>query len=122
MRRFILSSGFKMVTGSFLVLLIAIMAGGNSASADPATRMQRIEQWLGILDEADVSAPVDFGQGPGVRPTLDTPTRKFAMEQMAERTRFQVAVPAQTSPACSALRWPGRSMRFIWSCCQTEES
>lgn len=115
MRRFILSSGFKMVTGSFLVLLIAIMAGGNSASADPATRMQRIEQWLGILDEADVSAPVDFGQGPGVRPTLDTPTRKFAMEQMAERTQIPGGSAGAniTGVFGAAVAWPLNAIHMV---------
>jgi hypothetical protein len=115
MRRFILSSGLKIATVSFLLLTVVVMAGGNSASADPWTPMQRIERWLGILDETDVSAPVDFGQGPGVGPTLETPTRKFAPAMMVERSQIPSggAAASITGVFGSAVAWPLNPIHMV---------
>jgi hypothetical protein len=119
MRRFILASGFKILTGSFLVLTIAIMARGNSASAEPFTPLQRIERWMGILDETDVGAPVDYGQGPGVKPIAEIPTRKLAMEQMAAPRVTSNRVPRVNAAASiagvfgAAVTWPLNPIHMV---------
>jgi hypothetical protein len=49
---------------SFLVI-VDIVAGRSAESADPLTVVQQIEAWLGIPEETDDAAPVDYGPGPG---------------------------------------------------------
>jgi hypothetical protein len=49
---------------SFLVI-VGIVAGRSAESADPMTVAQGIEGWLGIPDETDDKAPIDYGPGPG---------------------------------------------------------
>jgi Domain of unknown function (DUF1929)/Galactose oxidase, central domain len=49
---------------SFLVI-VGIVAGRSAESADPMTMAQGIEGWLGIPDETDDKAPIDYGPGPG---------------------------------------------------------
>jgi len=49
---------------SFLVI-VGIVAGRSVESADPMTMAQGIEGWLGIPDETDDKAPIDYGPGPG---------------------------------------------------------
>ena len=48
---------------SFLVI-VGIVAGRSAESADPMTMAQGIEGWLGIPDETDDKAPIDYGPGP----------------------------------------------------------
>ncbi len=64
------TNGLYIVAGSLFVIT-AILAGENLALAGPLTSIQRIEESLGILDESDVKAPVDYGPGPGVKPNVE---------------------------------------------------
>ena len=64
------TNGLYIVSGSLLVIT-AILASSNLALADPLTPIQGIEQRLGIPDETDVKAPVDYGPGPGVKPNVE---------------------------------------------------
>ena len=64
------TSGRYIVAGSLLAAT-AILAGNNLTLAGPLTPIQRMEESLGILDESDVKAPVDYGPGPGKKPNVE---------------------------------------------------
>ena len=52
------------IVAASLLVTTATLAGKNLTR--PPTPTQRMEESLGILDESDVKAPVDYGPGPGV--------------------------------------------------------
>jgi hypothetical protein len=55
------------VAGSLLVI-VATTVSRNAAFAGALSSIAQIEKWLGIPDETDAKAPVDYGPGPGVKP------------------------------------------------------
>src|SRR3982074_521836 len=93
----------SIVAISFLVI-VGIVASRSAESADPLTLAQRIEVWLGVPDETDDEAPVDYGPGPGkskhVRPE----------ETAALAVRAQIPVGASTANVTGVfgpvVTWP----------------
>jgi hypothetical protein len=93
----------SLVAISFLVV-VGIVASRSAESADPATMAQRIEGWLGIPDETDDEAPVDYGPGPG-KPRLAEPREPAALA-----TTAQIPVGASTANVTGVfgpvVTWP----------------
>src|ERR1700704_2868766 len=101
------TNGLYIVTGSLLVIT-AILASGNLALADPLTPIQGIEQRLGIPDETDVKAPVDYGPGPGVKPNVEIGgTRSLSVDS---RSTSQIPVGGAGANIAGAfgpaVTWP----------------
>src|SRR5258708_37145310 len=71
------TNGQYIVAGSLLVIT-AILAGKNLGLAGPLAPTQRIEELLGIPDETDVKALVDYRPGPGVKPNVEIGDTNFA--------------------------------------------
>jgi galactose oxidase-like protein len=101
------TNGLYIVTGSLLVIT-AILASSNLALADPLTPIQGIEQRLGIPDETDVKAPVDYGPGPGVKPNVEIGgTRSLSVDS---RSTSQIPVGGAGANIAGAfgpaVTWP----------------
>ena len=93
----------SIVAISFLVI-VDIVAGRSAESADPLTVVQQIEAWLGIPDETDDAAPVDYGPGPG-KPKPAEPGETAALA-----IRAQIPVGASTANVTGVfgpvVTWP----------------
>jgi hypothetical protein len=93
----------SIVAISFLVV-VGIVASRSAESADPLTMAQRIEGWLGIPDETDDEAPVDYGPGPG------KPKQAEPRETVALATTTQIPVGASTANVTGVfgpvVTWP----------------
>jgi hypothetical protein len=72
------TKGPYIVAGSLLVTA-AILAGKNLTLAGPLIPTQRIEKSLGIPEESDVKAPVDYGPGPGAKPNEEIAGTKLSL-------------------------------------------
>ena len=91
----------SIVAISFLVI-VDIVAGRSAESVDPLTVI--IEAWLGIPDETDDAAPVDYAPGPGKpRPAEPGETAALAI-------RAQIPVGASTANVTGVfgpvVTWP----------------
>jgi hypothetical protein len=93
----------SLVAISFLVA-VDIVASRSAESADPLTVVQQIEGWLGIPDETDDEAPVDYGPGPG------KPRQAEPRETAAFGTTAQIPVGPSTANVTGVfgpvVTWP----------------
>ena len=112
MARFHRTSAVSMVAGSVLLITVVIMAVSNPALAGPLTTIQRIEQFLGIQDETDVGALVDYGPGPGVKRPVEIVTRRLDVSQFSTPTHEFSRTPIGRATASTAgvfgiaVNWP----------------
>ena len=99
------------VVGSFLAI-VAVVASRNAARAGSLTPIQRIEAWLGIVNETDVKSPVDYGPGPGVKPRVGIFGKTSAVTQftVSPTTGNQIPVGGATANITGvfgpAVTWP----------------
>ncbi len=101
------TNGQYIVAGSLLVIT-AILAGKNVGLAGPLAPTQRIEELLGIPDETDVKAPVDYGPGPGVKPNVEIGETKFASAGSSTGSQIPLGGAAAniTGVFGPAVTWP----------------
>ena len=92
------------VAGSLLVI-VAIAVIRNAAFAGAATPIAQIEKWMGIPDETDAEAPVDYGPGPGVKPGV----------AIAGKESTAVNSAAAKAPQ-AAVRYPSLALRRTHRC------
>ncbi len=81
MTRFKWTNCLYIVAGALLIFVVT--ASEHTVLAAPRTAIQRIEELLGIPDETDAKAPVDYGPGPGVKSGLKTAGNKSAIAPLA---------------------------------------
>jgi hypothetical protein len=84
------------------------LAGKNLTLAGPPTPTQRIEESLGILDESDVKAPVDYGPGPGVKPNVEIAGTKLSSASSGISSQIPLGGAAAniTGVFGPAVTWP----------------
>ena len=101
------TSGRYIVAGSLLVAT-AILAGNNLTLAGPLTPIQRMEESLGILDESDVKAPVDYGPGPGKKPNVEIAGTNLssASSKLSSQIPLGGAAANITGVFGPAVTWP----------------
>jgi hypothetical protein len=101
------TNGLHIAAASLLVIT-AILAGKKLALAGPQTPIQRIEEWLGIPDETDVKAPVDYGPGPGVEPNVARRGTKSASVASSISSQIPLGSAAAniTGVFGPAVTWP----------------
>ena len=101
------TSGRYIVAGSLLAAT-AILAGNNLTLAGPLTPIQRMEESLGILDESDVKAPVDYGPGPGKKPNVEIAGTNLssASSKLSSQIPLGGAAANVTGVFGPAVTWP----------------
>jgi hypothetical protein len=113
MARFNRTRLLSIVAISFLVI-VDIAASRGAELADPLTVVQKIEVWLGVPDETDDEAPIDYGPGPGkpnhVQPNHVQPNHVQPGETAALAIRAQIPVGASTANVTGVfgpvVTWP----------------
>jgi Domain of unknown function (DUF1929) len=100
-------AGPFIVAGSLLVTT-SILAGTNLTLAGPPTSTQRFEQSLGIADESDKKAPVDYGPGPGVKPNVEIAGTKLPSASLQVDSQIPLGGAASniTGVFGPAVTWP----------------
>ena len=105
-------SGIGVVAGCTLVILVTNVASSSAALAVSLTPLERLELWLGIADETDVTAPVDYGPGRGGQLKTEGVTQTMAAVPMATLRSASKRIPTGTSRAGTtgvfgpAIAWP----------------
>jgi len=99
------TNGRYIVAGSLLVTT-AILAGKNLTLAGQPTPTQRIEESLGIVDESDVKAPVDYCPGPGVKPNVEIAGTKLSSAIPRSQIPLGGAAANITGVFGPAVTWP----------------
>ena len=101
------TNGQYIIVGSLLVTT-ALLAGTNLTLAGSPTPAQRFEESLGIADESDVKAPVDYGPGPGVKPNVEIAGTKLssARSQISSQIPAGGAAANTTGVFGAAVTWP----------------
>jgi hypothetical protein len=96
----------------FFALTAAMVASGNAAWAAPLTTIQRVEPALNILDETDPGSPVDYGEGPGVRETVEFGPGRIGFAHLATSKSAAIKIPSGGAAASTAgvfgaaVTWP----------------
>jgi Domain of unknown function (DUF1929) len=93
------------VAGSLLVAT-AFLASKQVAVAGPLTPSQRFEESLGILDESDVKAPVDYGPGPGIKPDVEIAAAKPSLASSSNQIPVGGATANIAGVFGPAVTWP----------------
>jgi hypothetical protein len=99
------TNGRYIVAGS-LLLTTAMFAGKQLTLAGPVTPIQRFEESLGIADESDVKAPVDYGPGPGVKPNVEIAGAKLSSAISVSQIPPGGAAANITGVFGPAVTWP----------------
>ncbi len=99
------------VAGSLLVI-VAITLSRSAAFAGGLTAIERIEKALGIPDETDAKAPVDYGPGPGVKPRVAVAGKELTAIHSAASSTSSSQIPLGGAAANTtgvfgpAVTWP----------------
>ena len=99
------TNGRYIVAGSLLVTT-AILAGKQLTLAGPVTPTQRFEESLGIADESDVKAPVDYGPGPGLKLNVELAGTKLSSVISSSQIPLGSAAANITGVFGPAVTWP----------------
>ena len=94
------------IVAASLLVTTAISAGKNLTVAGPVTPAQRLEESLGIADESDVEAPVDYGPGPRVKPNVEIAGTKLTSAIPSSQIPFGGAAANITGVFGPAVTWP----------------
>jgi hypothetical protein len=98
-------NGPYIVAGSLLVTT-AFLAAKNLTLAGPLTPSQRFEESLGILDESDVTAPVDYGPGPGPKPNVEITPAELSLAGSSSQIPPGGAAANVAGVFGPAVTWP----------------
>ena len=99
------TNGRYIVAGSLLVTT-AILAARQLTLAGPVTPTQRFEESLGIADESDVKAPVDYGPGPGLKLNVELAGTKLSSVISSSQIPLGSAAANITGVFGPAVTWP----------------
>ncbi len=91
------------------LVAVAVTVSKLAVSADPVTLEEQINRVLGIGDETDARAPVDYGSGPGAAVKVET---KSVSSMVSGTSKAPSTIPTGTATANvtgvfgAAVTWP----------------